>query len=85
MEASENTTDPSVIIVGAGIAGLACAGVLERERVPYLLLEADQRIGGRIKTDHVDGYQLDHGFQVLQADCPEARKVLDYRALQLHA
>jgi len=85
METFKNITDPPIIIIGAGIAGLACAAVLERAQVPYLLLEADERIGGRIKTDYVDGYRLDHGFQVLQTAYPEARKVLDYQALQLHA
>ena len=74
---------PVVIIVGAGIAGLACARVLDRDGIPCAVLEADERIGGRIKTDLVEGYLLDHGFQVLQTAYPEARKVLNYDALKL--
>ena len=55
-----------VIIVGAGLAGLACAQHLAAAGVPFLILEADRRIGGRLKTDRIDGFLLDHGFQVLQ-------------------
>ena len=85
MENHQKSNKLEVIIVGAGIAGLACARILDRNRVPFILLEADKRLGGRIKTDHVDGYLLDHGFQVLQTAYPEARRVLDYEALQLRA
>lgn len=73
-----------VIIVGAGVAGLACAKVLEENRVSYTVLEAGSRPGGRIKTDVVDGFQLDHGFQVLQTGYPDVSRYLDLTALQLH-
>jgi hypothetical protein len=39
--------------------------------------------GGRIKTETVDGFQLDHGFQVLQTGYPEASKTLDFKKLKL--
>lgn len=77
--------DRPVIIVGAGLAGLRCAGVLERSGVPWLILEAQDGPGGRVRTDHVDGFQLDRGFQVLLTAYPEARAALDYAALDLHA
>jgi phytoene dehydrogenase-like protein len=76
--------DLPVIIVGAGIAGLCCARKLHASGISFVLLEASDRIGGRIKTDRVDGFLLDHGFQVLQDAYPEARKQLDYQALDLH-
>ena len=41
------------------------------------------RVGGRIQTDEVDGYLLDHGFQVLQPEYSEARRAFDYRLLDL--
>jgi len=72
-----------VIIVGAGLAGLACARRLAAAGVPFVILEADRRIGGRLKTDQVDGFLLDHGFQVLQTAYPEAQRNLDYDRLEL--
>ena len=40
-----NLPDKKVIIVGAGLAGLACARQLEDAGIPFLILEADHRIG----------------------------------------
>jgi phytoene dehydrogenase-like protein len=72
-----------VIIVGAGLAGLACARRLKDAGIPFVILDGAGRIGGRVKTDQVDGFLLDHGFQVLQTAYPEARRVLDYGRLEL--
>ncbi len=77
-----HTQDP-VIIVGGGIAGLACAHRLNARGVAFAVLEATGGVGGRIKTDRKDGYLLDRGFQVLQTAYPEARRVLDYQRLDL--
>jgi phytoene dehydrogenase-like protein len=73
----------SIIIVGGGIAGLACAHRLNARGVALKVLEATDRVGGRIKTDRKNGYLLDRGFQVLQTAYPEARRVLDYPRLHL--
>ena len=78
-----NLPDKKVIIVGAGLAGLACARRLQDAGIPFLILEADHRIGGRLKTDQLDGFILNHGFQVLQTAYPEARRVLAYDRLGL--
>jgi len=75
--------DIPVIVVGGGIAGLACARRLHRLGIPVRLLEASGRVGGRIKTDHRDGYLLDRGFQVLQTAYPEARQELNFGSLNL--
>jgi len=72
-----------VIIVGAGLAGLCCARELQRRQIPWLLLEAKHRVGGRVQTDAVDGFLIDHGFQVLQTAYPEARRELQYDSLRL--
>ena len=72
-----------VIIVGAGMAGLACARVLQQAGLRFLVLEATDGVGGRVRTDKVAGFLLDRGFQVLQTAYPEAKRVLDYQALQL--
>ncbi|MDJ0622650.1 MAG: NAD(P)/FAD-dependent oxidoreductase [Desulfocapsaceae bacterium] len=71
------------VIIGAGISGLTCANYLQRHQKSYIIVDADKRIGGRIKTDTVNGFKLDHGFQVLQTGYPEARRTLDYKALNL--
>jgi phytoene dehydrogenase-like protein len=72
-----------VIIVGGGLAGLCCARRLEQQGVRYLILEESDNAGGRIRTDRVEGFQLDRGFQVFLTSYPEARRVLDYNALEL--
>ena len=72
-----------VVVVGAGAAGLACALTLVRAGVPVRVFEAGERVGGRIATDAVHGFRCDRGFQVLVDSYPEARALLDYRALRL--
>jgi len=72
-----------VIIIGAGLAGLCCARTLHQAGFPVVILEASDGVGGRVRTDQVDGLHLDLGFQVLQTAYPEARLVLDYRAIDL--
>jgi len=72
-----------VIIVGAGLAGLAAAVHLHRQGRKVLLLEASDRAGGRIKTDSYEGFLLDRGFQVLLTAYPETKALLNYNDLQL--
>jgi phytoene dehydrogenase-like protein len=74
-----------VLIVGAGLAGLCCARELDRHGVSFKVVEASDGIGGRVRTDEVDGFLLDRGFQVLLTAYPEARRVLDYDALDLRS
>ncbi|MFN3596320.1 MAG: FAD-dependent oxidoreductase [Rubricoccaceae bacterium] len=74
-----------VVIIGAGLAGLACARRLATEGVPFALYDAADAPGGRIRTDREDGFLLDRGFQVLLTAYPEARRVFDYDALDLRA
>jgi phytoene dehydrogenase-like protein len=76
-------SDAEVIIVGAGVAGLACAVRLHDAGVSVRVLEASDGGGGRIRSDVVDGFTLDRGFQVLLDAYPEARETLDYDALDL--
>lgn len=75
--------DATVMIIGGGLAGLTAARQLHEAGIDFLLLEADDRVGGRVKTDVVDGFRLDHGFQVLLTAYPEAQKWLNYEALDL--
>lgn len=72
-----------VVIVGAGLSGLSCALTLQKHKLSFAVLESGERPGGRIQTDLIDGFQLDHGFQVLQTGYPEAQRILDIQDLDL--
>ncbi|MDA8971219.1 FAD-dependent oxidoreductase [Flavobacteriaceae bacterium] len=74
---------PSIHIIGGGISGLIAARVLEEHGLSATIIEATDRLGGRVKTDVVDGYNLDHGFQVLLTAYPAAKKYLDFDTLAL--
>ncbi|MGB3852357.1 MAG: FAD-dependent oxidoreductase [Tunicatimonas sp.] len=77
--------DADVLIVGAGLTGLTAALHLRERGLSVRILEATERVGGRVKTDRVDGYLLDRGFQVLLTQYPETKALLDYDALDLKA
>ena len=72
-----------VVVVGAGLAGLACARRLQAAGTAVVVLEASDGVGGRVRTDLVDGMRLDRGFQVHNTGYPEAQRVLDHDALDL--
>jgi phytoene dehydrogenase-like protein len=72
-----------VVVVGAGLAGLACARVLTRSGVRVTVLEAADDVGGRVRTDRHEGFLLDRGFQVLLTAYPEAQRALDLASLDL--
>src|ERR1039457_5882914 len=72
-----------VIVVGAGVSGLVAAVELQRRGLSVHVVEASNDIGGRVRTDKVDGFLLDRGFQVLLTAYPEARRCLNFEALDL--
>ena len=78
-----NKKEYKIHIIGAGISGLIAARVLEDSGFNPVIIEATDRAGGRVKTDILNGFQLDHGFQVLLTSYPAAQKYLDFEALDL--
>ena len=74
---------PTITIIGAGISGLTAAIYLCQKGYKVQIIEASDRAGGRIKTDIIDGFRLDRGFQVLLTEYPEAKALLDYKKLKL--
>jgi phytoene dehydrogenase-like protein len=72
-----------VVVVGAGLAGLSAAVRLQDAGVDATVVEAAGAVGGRVRTDVVDGFRLDRGFQLLNPAYPEAQRLLDLDALDL--
>src|SRR6195952_3833704 len=70
-----------VAVIGAGVAGLACARALEQSGLHVRVLERSARVGGRVGTDVIDGFRCDRGFQWLNAGNPDVRESVDVAAL----
>lgn len=70
-----------VVIVGAGVAGLSCARMLHDQGISFTIVERSDRVGGRIRTDRLGGYQLDRGFQVVQTGYPDLTRYLNLKEL----
>ncbi|MEP7192868.1 MAG: NAD(P)/FAD-dependent oxidoreductase, partial [Actinomycetota bacterium] len=77
--------DADVLVVGAGLAGLRCAVALTELGREVVVLEASDVVGGRVRTDVVNGFQCDRGFQVLNPAYPAVRRWVDLDALALQS
>lgn len=75
--------EAEVVVVGAGVAGLRCAALLLEAGREVVVLEAGDRVGGRVRTDRVDGFLVDRGFQLLNPAYPAVRRGVDVAALEL--
>ncbi|MFD6095745.1 FAD-dependent oxidoreductase [Nocardiopsis flavescens] len=73
------------VVVGAGAAGLVAAADLAAAGLDVTLVEAEESVGGRVRSTVRDGYVLDRGFQVLNTAYPAVRRRLDLDALRLRA
>ena len=74
-----------VLVVGAGLAGLRCAVALTELGRDVVVLEAANVVGGRVRTDVVNGFRCDRGFQVLNPAYPAVRRWVDLDALALQS
>ncbi|MFF4338542.1 FAD-dependent oxidoreductase [Kitasatospora sp. NPDC001540] len=75
--------DPDAIVVGAGVAGLTAATALAAQGLDVQVLEATERVGGRMATRELDGFRLDHGGHLLNTAYPELARRLDLDRLEL--
>jgi phytoene dehydrogenase-like protein len=80
-----SVSEKKVLIVGGGLAGLACAIRLHEAGARPFIFERSDGVGGRVKTDQLDGFLLDRGFQVFLDAYPEAGALLDKESLDLRA
>ena len=85
MMSRASSCEAPVIIVGAGMAGLSCAVHLQAAGLNLRLIDSSDGVGGRVRTDVVDGFLLDRGFQVYLDAYPETGALLDLKALDLRA
>lgn len=74
-----------IVVVGAGLAGLACAQRLTAAGLEVVVLEAADAVGGRVRTDEIDGFRCDRGFQLINPAYPALRRVVDLDQLDLRS
>ena len=79
------STQFDVVVIGAGLSGLAAARQIQQSGLSVVVLESSDAVGGRVRTDNVDGFLLDRGFQVLLTAYPELTTQVDMDALDLQA
>ena len=79
------STQFDVVVIGAGLSGLAAARQIQQSGLNVVVLESSDAVGGRVRTDNVDGFLLDRGFQVLLTAYPELATQVDMDALDLQA
>ena len=71
--------DKEVTVIGAGLAGISAALTLQDAGCSVRVIESSDRVGGRVATDVIDGFTLDRGFQLINSQYPELKrlKVMD--------
>ena len=77
--------ETDVVIVGAGLSGLSAAIHLRQLGIDSHILEASDAVGGRLRTDRIDGFTLDRGFAVHNPAYPEAQALLDQDSLDIRS
>ncbi len=65
----------SAVVIGGGLAGLSAALTLQDAGQEVELFEASDGVGGRLRSDYLDGFILDRGFQLINAGYPEIKRL----------
>jgi len=63
------------VVIGAGLAGLSAALTLQEAGHSVTVIDGADRAGGRIATDVIDGFILDRGFQLINLNYPEIKRL----------
>ena len=71
----------TVAVIGAGVAGLQCALLLKESGIDVQVFERQSHVGGRMVTDSVNGFLIDHGFHVMQTAYPTSQRIFDFNSL----
>lgn len=78
-------TSCDVVVIGAGLAGLAAARQLAIAGRDVHVIDASDDVGGRVRTDQVDGLLFDRGFQLYNPAYEEGARILDLKALDIRS
>ena len=63
----------SYVVIGGGLAGISAALTLQDAGESVELYEASDDLGGRVRSDYIDGYILDRGFQLINSGYSELK------------
>jgi hypothetical protein len=74
-------SDKPIVVIGGGLAGLSAALTLQEAGRAVEIFEGSDRVGGRVASDHIDGFTLDRGFQLINANYPELKRLDVIRGL----
>ncbi|WP_168771034.1 NAD(P)/FAD-dependent oxidoreductase [Palleronia sediminis] len=80
-----STTQPRVVVIGAGAAGLSAAADLRAAGIAPVVIEKSRGIGGRLATRRRDGAQFDHGAPSVSAVSEDGAAWLDAAMQSGHA
>ena len=72
-----------IVIIGAGMAGLACAAKLQEKKYEYIIVEKSNRVGGRVGSIYENGYIYDVGFQVFNTSYIKTMSLLNLKKIDL--
>lgn len=65
----------SYVVIGGGLAGISAALTLQDAGESVELYEASDDLGGRVRSDYIDGYILDRGFQLINSGYSELKRL----------
>lgn len=65
----------SYVVIGGGLAGISAALTLQDAGESVELYEASDDLGGRVRSDYIDGYILDRGFQLINSGYSEIKRL----------